>query len=376
VGRLFPAAFLASCILGIATLSLTLAGSGTTAGSGGAPPQVPATTGGKAPSPTPAPAPTPTPAPPPGQGQEDPFKHKPPTQEELDKLVSAGFATTVRVDRVIVPVVVTDKKGRPVSGLQQKDFQLMEDRVPQKIDYFAAEEAQHVSIAFLLDVSGSMRLLDKIGESREAIRFFIEGLRPTDQAAVMTFADGEVDTLAPFGTNKETILARLDLVKAYGQTALNDAIAAAPGVVQSEPNGRKAIVLVTDGIDNASKLSLFEAMAAARRVDVPIYAIGFASSTSISNRPGVEAPPVDAGTNAEILKLIANETGGNFFWIDDPDDLKEAIHTVEEELRSEYVLGYTPPRTACDGSFRHIDVKLSKDHYRFRTRKGYVSGPC
>jgi len=335
------------------------------------PPTSPAPPGTAAPAPaagTPAPAPSP--------GQEDPFKHKPPTKEELDKLISSGFATTVRVDRVIVPVVVTDKKGRPIVGLQQKDFQLLEEKVPQKIDFFAAEQAQNVSIAFLLDVSGSMRLLDKIGESREAIRFFIEGLHPTDQAAVMTFADGEVDTLAPFGTRSPTILARLDLVKAYGQTALNDAIAAAPGIVQSEPNGRKAIVLITDGIDNASKLSLFEAMSAARKVDVPIYAIGFASSTNVSGKPGGGAPPEDAGTNAEVLKLIANETGGNFFWIDDPDDLKEAIRSVEEDLRSEYVLGYTPPRTACDGSFRRIDVRLSKDHYKFRTRKGYVSGPC
>jgi VWFA-related protein len=222
-----------------------------------------------------------------------------------------------------------------------------------------------------------MRLLDKIGESREAIRFFIDGLQKNDQAAVMTFADGEVDTLAPFGTGPETILARLSLVKAYGQTALNDAIAAAPGIVEQEQNGRKAIVLITDGLDNASKLSLFEGMSAARRADVPIYAIGFASSTADkSDKPGLEPPPPEAGTNAEILKMIANETGGNFFWIDDPDDLKEAIRSIEEDLRSEYVLGYTPPRTACDGSFRHIDLKISKDRYRLRTRKGYVSGPC
>jgi VWFA-related protein len=310
----------------------------------------------------------------PAQEPDDPFKHKAPTKEELDKLISSGFATTVRVDRVIVPVVVTDKKGRPVVGLQQSDFQLMEDRIPQKIDYFQSEQAQNLSIAFLLDVSGSMRLLDKIGESREAIRFFVEGLKKADQAAVMTFADGEVDTLAPFGTSPETILARLDLVKAYGQTALNDAIAAAPLIVEEEPNGRKAIVLITDGLDNSSKLSLFEAMAAARRADVPIYAIGFAANTS--DKTGLNPPPADAGTNAEILKLIANETGGNFFWIDDPDDLKEAIRSVEEDLRSEYVLGYTPPKTACDGSFRTIDLKLSKDRYRIRTRKGYVSGPC
>src|SRR5437867_8980206 len=108
-----------------------------------------------------------TPKIPPASG--DPFtKHPPPTKEELDQLLKTGFATTVRVDRVLVPAVVTDKKGRPVPGLTQKDFQLLEDQVPQKIDFFHVDEGEGVSIAFLLDVSGSMRLLDKIGEAREA----------------------------------------------------------------------------------------------------------------------------------------------------------------------------------------------------------------
>jgi len=305
---------------------------------------------------------------PPASG--DPFKHPPPNKEELEQLLKSGFATTVRVDRVLVPVVVTDKKGRPVQGLTQRDFQILEDRVPQKIDFFNTNEGNGVSIAFVLDVSGSMRLLDKIGEAREAVRFFIEGLHKGDQAALLTFADGEVDTIAPFGTSPAAILAALNFVKAYGQTALNDAIAAAPGIVGQERVGRKAIVLITDGIDNASKLSLFEAMSAARRMDVPIYAIGFSSSSA---ETGASEEPPEAGTNAEVLKLIANETGGNFFWIDDPDDMKEAIRSVEEDLRTQYVIGYTPPRTRCDGSFRKIELKVGKDHYRIRTRKGYVS---
>jgi len=108
-------------------------------------------------------------------------------------------------------------------------------------------------------------------------------------------------------------------------------------------------------------------------VDVPIYTIGFSSSSA---ETGASTAEPESGTNAEALKLISNETGGNFFWIDDPDDLKEAIHSVEDDLRTEYVLGYTPPRTACDGSFRRIDLKLTKDRYRIRTRRGYVSGPC
>lgn len=299
-----------------------------------------------------------------------PFHHPPPTNSELDKLMKSGFATQVRVDRVIVPAVVTDRKGRPVQGLTVQDFKLLEDKVPQTIDFFQVDQTESVSIAFLLDVSGSMRLLDKLGEAREAIRYFLDGLKEGDSAALLVFADDEVQTLAPFGTPPAGILARLEAVKAYGQTALHDAIGKAPSLVGSDRKGRKAIVLITDGIDNASKISLFEAMSAARKVDVPIYSIGF--SASAENLRKEE----DAGSNAEVLKLISMETGGNFFWIDDPDDLKEAIHTVEEDLRSQYVLGYTPPNTRCDGSFRKIDLTVRKNSYHVRTRKGYVSGPC
>jgi Ca-activated chloride channel family protein len=301
----------------------------------------------------------------------NPFKHPPPTKEEIERMLKSGFATTVRVDRVLVPAVVSDRNGRPILGLTQEDFQILEDQVPQKIDFFDVNQQEGISIAFLLDVSGSMRLLDKIGEAREAVRYFLEGFRKGDQAALLTFADGEVDTIAPFGTRPAVILSVLPMLKAYGQTALNDAIAASPGIVSREQAGHKAIVLITDGIDNASKLSLFEAMSLARRVDVPIYAIGFSSSTSAT---GVAQTPEEAGKGAGILKLIASETGGTFFLIDDPDDMKEAIRSIEEDLRTQYVIGYTPPRTKCDGSFRRIDLRVGKNQYRVRTRRGYVAG--
>ena len=305
-------------------------------------------------------------------GAADPkFHHDAPTPEELDQLLKTGFAATVRVDRVLVPAVVTDGRGKPVSGLTKSDFRLLEDAVPQKIDYFDVSHGEQVSIVFLLDVSGSMRLLDKLGEAREAIRYFLGGLKDTDQVGMLTFADGEVDMVAPLGTRPDRLAAYLLAVKAYGQTALNDAIAAAPGIIGDGDSGRKAIVLITDGIDNASKLSLTEATAVARRTDVPIYTIGFSSSSL----PARKKDP-DAGTNAEVLKRISTETGGSFFWIEDPDELKEAVVGIEDDLRTQYVLGYTPPVTRCDGTFRKIDLKVAKDRYRVRSRKGYMPGPC
>jgi Ca-activated chloride channel family protein len=299
-------------------------------------------------------------------------KHPPPSPEELDRLLKSGFASVVRVDRVLVPAIVTDRKGRPVLGLKKDDFQLSEDSIPQKIEYFDVGRDERISVAFLLDISGSMRVLDKMGEAREAIRHFLSGLRPNDEVALLAFADDQVTTLAPFGSSKTLIQAHLDAAKAYGQTALNDAIAATPSLVDVDGPGRKAIVLITDGIDNASKLSLVEATSIARRTGVPIYSIGFGNS---SLPPGTAEEP-GAGTNAEVLKRISSETGGNFYWIEDPDEMKEAIVGIEDDLRSVYMLGYTPPTTKCDGSFRRIDLSVAKDRYHVRTRKGYVSGPC
>lgn len=297
--------------------------------------------------------------------------HPAPSDEELDRLLKSGFASEIKVDRVIVPAVVVDRKGRPVHGLKAADFRLSEDRVLQKIDYFHVDPAEPLSIAFLLDVSGSMRILDKIGEAREAIWYFLDTLAPQDQAQVLTFADDRIETLAPFGTDPVTIRERLEATQAYGQTALHDAIAAAPGLVDAQRAGRKAIVLITDGVDNFSKLTLEEGVSDASRVDVPIYAIAFDTETSVLR---LDAP--GEGTNAELLRTIAEQTGGGFFRIHDPDEMKEAVRAIEEDLRSQYVLGYTPPRVSCKESFRTIELKTDRSRYRVRTRKGYFAGPC
>jgi len=298
-------------------------------------------------------------------------RHKAPTDQELDELIRKGFAASVRVDRIVVPAFVTDGKGKPVLGLKSQDFRVSEDKVLQKIDFFDLTREGGISLAFLLDLSGSMRLMNKLDEAREAIRYFLNGVGEHDRAGVLTFADGGVETIAPFGTRPDVIMASLLPLKAYGQTALNDAIAMAPTLLGQDDPGRKAIILITDGIDNASSLTLAQATSVARRTDVPVYTLGFATSTVA---PSPKQP--EAGTNAAVLQQIASETGGDFYWIRDQDDLKDAVIAIEEELRTQYILGYTPQTVRCDGTFRRIDVRVEKDRYTVRTRKGYVPGPC
>jgi Ca-activated chloride channel family protein len=289
---------------------------------------------------------------------------------EIEAILKGRFVDRVSVDMVMVPAVVEDRKGRPVLGLMPEDFTLFEEGQVQEIEYFALDNNQPVSIAFVLDVSGSMRMSGRIRTAKEAVRYFLTSLRSKDQAALIAFADRQVAVLNEFGTDREETLKWLEAVKAYGQTALNDAVAAIPALVDRSHHGRKAIVLITDGVDNYSTLSLGQAMGAASAVDVPIYAIGFAAQ---SREVQGKNPARTQAT--KVLDRLSRETGGVFSLIHDPDDMKEAVRQIEEDLRSQYVLGYTPVNTQRDGRFRKIALQANNRRYTVRARTGYVLSP-
>ena len=289
---------------------------------------------------------------------------------EIEELLKGRFVEKASVDLVMVPAVVADRKGRPVLNLGPEDFVLYEEGARQRIEYFARDLSQPVSIAFVLDVSGSMRMSGKIGTAKQAVRYFLNSLRPFDEAALIAFADRQVAVLTDFTRDRTETLKYLSAVKAYGQTALNDAIAGVPGMVNRQRQGRKAIVLLTDGVDNYSMLSLGKAMAAARSVDVPFYCIGFADeSRELTENKKLQ-------TDAEnVLRQVSDETGGAFFLIHDSNDMKEAVGQIQEDLRNQYVLGYTPPSSSRNGKFRRIALVANNGRYNVRTRKGYVLAP-
>jgi len=156
----------------------------------------------------------------------------------------------------------------------------------------------------------------------------------------------------------------------YGQTALHDAVAAAPGLVEVSGDGRKAIVLITDGVDNASRITLERAVDIARRASVPIYTVGF------SSLPGNLVPARrELDTNFHVLSLFSEETGGSLFAVHDPDELKEAVARIDEELRFQYMIGYKPTRSRWDGKYRSIQLEARKSRYQVSTRKGYYATP-
>ena len=271
---------------------------------------------------------------------------------------------------MLLPASVEDKRGRIVTGLKAGDFSLTDEKVPQQIKYFSVESNEPVAIAFVLDVSGSMRQSGKLQAAKEAVRFFVDQLRSQDRFALICFADQQVSWVTEFTSDRDRFIERLMVQEGYGQTALNDAVAAIPKLVDESTSGRKAIVLITDGVDNASKLTVREAIVTARKVEVPIFTVGF------STLPWEERKKAkDLGMNMAVLQLFADETGGAMFVVQDPDELKEAVAKISTDVRHQYLIGYSPGLDRWDGRFRSVQLVARNGKYVVRTRKGYYANP-
>ncbi len=290
--------------------------------------------------------------------------------QSIDRILELQHTEVENVRLVLLPVSVEDRRGRRVRGLTRDDFKIFEDRVPQAIGFFSVESQEPLAIAFLLDVSGSMRQLGKLEAAKEAIRYFVDNLRPRDRFGLVCFADEQVTWVTEFTSDRERFLERLDVQEGYGQTALNDAVAETPRLVfEDDIEIKKAIVLITDGVDNSSRLSTDQAIQAAQRVSVPIYTIGFSS---------VPDYLLDKGTyayNLDVIRRFSAETGGAMFVVRDPDELKEASVKIEAELRHQYLIGYYPTRRYWDGAYRALQLETRNRRHVIRTRRGYYATP-
>jgi len=291
------------------------------------------------------------------------------SDEEIERLLELHHVDRQKVRLILLPTVVEGKRGKPVRGLKAGDFRLYEDYVPQKIRLFVAEASQPISIAFLLDLSGSMRQVGRLAEAKQAIRGYIAALRPEDRIALIGFADQRVDWITEFTTDRGRFLKRLEVQRAYGETALFDAVARAPAMVDQQVGGRAAIVLITDGIDNASTMNSFDAIRLARSVNVPIYSVGFSSLSPKMMPKGAKM------TVLRMLELFSEETGGLLLPVYEAEDLEKAVARIGRDLRFQYVLGYYSRRSAWDGSYRRIKLELTQGNRTVRTRRGYYAKP-
>ena len=278
----------------------------------------------------------------------------------------------ISVSAISIAVIVQGKDGRYISDLTQDDFTVYDNEAKQTITYFKNDYEAPVSLTVLLDVSGSMGLQDKLRESKEALRYLLTVLlRPQDETSLLIFADGEVEVAAKFSTDKSGFLAKLDRTEAYGQTALNDAVAVSPEFANRGKNEKRAILLITDGIENDSQATVDQALEIARRVDVPIFTIGY--KVPLSEEFLRKYKRTSALTSAGIvssLERFSQATGGKVFIAARPEELTAALREVKRELGHQYIIGYTSYKNVKN-EYRKIRVETANKKYRVRTREGY-----
>jgi len=281
-----------------------------------------------------------------------------------------GYGVTVT--SVTLAVTVTDKKGRYVNDLTEADFAVAENGVSQKITHFRHDSGAPLSLAILLDVSGSMALEDKMADCREALKRFVSGvLRPYDEAALLLFADGDVEVASGYDENKSGLLDVLAKTEAYGKTALNDAVAVSPEFARKGRNEKRALLLITDGIENDSQYSPSEASEIAREVEVPIYTIGYKlplSDQLLAKHKRV--PGMTPSGIIESLESFSRATGGKAFFADTLEGLNAALQEIRAETGHQYILSYTSYAEPEDG-FQKIRVTTKNPKHIVRTREGH-----
>lgn len=292
-------------------------------------------------------------------------------QEVQDKKIFHN----VSVSAISIAVTVQDRKGRYINDLTEEDFTIYENKEKKDITYFSHAFDAPLSLTILLDVSGSMVLQDKLKESKDALRYLMKFLLgPDDEFSLLIFADGEVEVAVRFSKNKSDFLNVLERTEAYGQTALNDAVAVSPEFANRGSKEKRALLLITDGIENDSQYSPDQAVEIARRVDVPIYTIGYKIPLSEQYlRKYKHSPGITSTGIIESLERFSEATGGKAFFINEAEELENALRKIKSELSHQYIIGYTSYRSP-ESEYRKINVVTSKKKYRVRTREGYYSG--
>jgi Ca-activated chloride channel family protein len=255
---------------------------------------------------------------------------------------------------VLVPVTVIDALNRPITTLSKEGFRVLEDGVEQKITSLVQEQSP-LSLGLLFDSSGSMT--NRIDGSLQALRNFFDTIVPGDEFFVVQFSD-EATLLSGFTPQPKEIFKRLGSVQASGWTALLDAVALSTSQMRFARNRNKALLILSDGNDNNSRFSASEIRNMVMESDFRVYAIG------LFHRP-------------HLLQRLAHETGGRVAIAQSMSELPDVVQRLSAEIRSEYLLGYTPTNARNDGKYRKVKVELVQSHgaqpLRASWRHGYYA---
>jgi VWFA-related protein len=287
------------------------------------------------------------------------------SDEELEAILEALPSEKVDVNLVMLPVVATDRRGRSVPGLEADDFEVIEHGVGERpLAWFSEESSRPFRIALLVDTSGSMSGERTTEQLRDALVPLAREVSLVDKVKLLSFSDADVVERTDWTRRALSVVEQAIELPRGGRTALADALVVAAETLPPVPRERQAIVLVSDGMDNASSASVYEAVAAARSIDVPVYVLGIGGlGREIQDRLEMHSP-------LDLLETVAEQTGGRFFLVKDHEDALEAAGRIREDLRHQYWLAIHPS-SPPDGRFRPLTVRVDRRNVEVRTRLGY-----
>jgi VWFA-related protein len=305
-------------------------------------------------------------------------------QNNSDDQQVPDSSQTLKVQTNLVNVFVTarDKKNTVLTDLKQEDFKVSEDGVEQKVAFFSKDMNLPITLAILIDTSGSMQ--NSLGAEQDAASRFVKTvMRKKDEALVISF-DFDVNLLADFTEDSDVLQrgihrATISAVSSggvvtpgtvpqgqNGGTDLYDAVYLACHDELATEAGRKAVVVLSDAEDTGSKVSLKESIEAAQRSDAVIHFL------RLSDEPFYFQMGMSY-SGSSVARQMADETGGREIEIKSEKNLEAAFALISEELRSQYVVGYYPSNTKHDGTFRKIKVEVARPDTKILARKGYYA---
>jgi VWFA-related protein len=287
----------------------------------------------------------------------------------------------VDVDLVNILTSVRNKRGALIPNLEKQDFIILEDGKAQTIKYFTKETDLPLTIGLLVDVSGSQRNLIDI-ERSAASQFFREVLRKKDLAFLISFGE-ENELLQDYTGSARLLTEGLSQLRVSSGvsgihpgpvptmgdprgTVLYDAIFLAADEKLKGEVGRKVIVVITDGVDQGSRMTRNQAIEAAQKSDAVIYSIDYSD-------PSAYGPFGGGGMGEGELRKMSDETGGRVYKVDRRHSLEDVFKELQEEMRSQYSIAYTPTNEVKDGGYRHLDVRLANKELKAQARKGYYA---
>ena len=300
-------------------------------------------------------------------------------------LLAQDDTTTLKVEVNLVNILfnVRDKKGGLVGSLNKDDFKVFEDGKEQEVKYFNRETDLPLTIGLLIDVSASQMNLIEI-EKNAAYQFFGSVLRKQDLAFLISFGE-ESELLQDYTNSPKLLRAGLEGlhvssgVGGFGPgpvptisqprgTVLYDAVYVASADELKGQVGRKVLVLITDGEDEGSKYKISQAIEAAQKADAIIYGFYYVDRAFYMGH-GM----VFGGSSDSALRQMSEDTGGHVFHVDRKMTLQDAFTELQEEIRSQYAIGYTPTNPAKDGTFRKLEVRTTNKDWKVQARKGYYA---